>query len=437
MTRPQPLATGLTGVVSQGAYALTNFAVVAAVARSSTTEAFGVFSLIYAAFMVGAQVSRNLNGVPLAIEALHLPDPRRNERGAAAAALIEGVAVGTVLLVAARLAPPALEPAVGLLALAAPVVLVQDTLRHVAFARSRAADAAIGDLVWIAAQAAGLVVIELIGTTTTIAAISVWAVAATTSAVVLSVRLRVAPAVAEFGPWRRRSWSFASGFTLEGLLVTAPRQAAQWVVGALVGFGVVGAVRAATLCLAPLQAVISGLASALVPACRSVRARQGMVGLRRTTRRLGWTLALAAGAVTAALLLLPTEVGEALVGESWPRARPILWLIGIEHAAAGVALGANIGLRSLSVPWAGVRPRALAAFMTLGLGPIGAAVDGARGLAVVLAGASIVAAFGWNRRWRTEAMSHDGLVSPEHELTKADRTRQPTARSAAGARFDG
>ena len=396
------LATGLVASGSQAAYALTNFLAVAAVARTVSTEAFGVFSLIYAAFTAGGAASRTVNGMPLGIEAVNGDGGQDVDRGALGGALWGGTVLALILVAVARLTPSSIEAAVVVLALAAPVVLAQDALRHVAFARHRAGEALGADLIWLVIQAGGLVVLEIAGPSDPTSAMIVWAGAAAASSLWLAVRLRTRPDVAAAPGWLRRSWRFGSGFTLENLLAIGPRQIAQWIVGALAGFHIVGVIRAATLLLAPVQTVMTGLVSALVPACRSAYEHAGLRSLRRVTSTIAVGLAAATVVVVGALSLAPDAFGEAVVGDTWKEARSIVWLLGIEQAAAATMLAATIGLRVLSIPWAGVRARAITALMIVIAGPIGGVMDGPRGFAVALAGVAIVGAVLWRRRWREE-----------------------------------
>ncbi len=157
----------------------------------------------------------------------------------------------------------------------------------------------------------------------------------------------------------------------------------------------IGEVRAAEILMGPFLVMLMGVSQLAVPEAAHV--------LSRAPRRLGrfcFLLGLVVAATAVAwgvtiLVLLPTGLGDALLGPIWQPASSLLPVVMLGFAAGGLEIGAAAGVRAL-----GAAPRSLVAQLaTAGMylvgGCAGAYVDGARGSCWGVAVATTLAAVVW------------------------------------------
>jgi hypothetical protein len=112
-----------------------------------------------------------------------------------------------------------------------------------------------------------------------------------------------------------------------------------------------------------------------------------------------WSLALltAALVVGLAVMLLPQELGQMLLGDNWTSGRQVILPLTINMAAYGLIAGASIGLRALAAPAWSLRARAVLAPMVPVAVLSGAAAWGAVGAAWGFALVSWIGSLVW---WR-------------------------------------
>jgi O-antigen/teichoic acid export membrane protein len=113
-----------------------------------------------------------------------------------------------------------------------------------------------------------------------------------------------------------------------------------------------------------------------------VAVRANAQGGRRLDRLVtvvggGFTALLVAW--TAVLLLLPTGVGEALMGESWTAARDTVPAMAVNVATTGLVAAYVVGLRGLADARASLRGRTWASVSKVALAVVGAMVWGGTG----------------------------------------------------------
>ena len=196
----QPLSRMAWGVLSQSLNSVGNMVLAFWVARSSSPEDFGAWSIGYAVLMVGIQVSRALASTPLLLQ-----DSTSASWLAPASVALAG-AVGVVLgvlLAGAGLIFGTISGALFAFAMVLPVILVQDSVRHSAFARSRPSIAVGMDGLWFVLQVAASW--ALVGGTNRSPAISltlVWGAAAAASALLGMLLVKHTLAMRDIGRFR-------------------------------------------------------------------------------------------------------------------------------------------------------------------------------------------------------------------------------------------
>jgi hypothetical protein len=109
------------------------------------------------------------------------------------------------------------------------------------------------------------------------------------------------------------------------------------------------------------------------------------MAVRRASLIIAWALTPLAVVWAALLLLLPDSVGEALLGDSWTLAEPLLLLGGAATAVSLFTVGTVVGIRALGAGRDGLTARFLVSAVVLAVSAVGAVVDGAHGVLVALA----------------------------------------------------
>jgi len=104
------------------------------------------------------------------------------------------------------------------------------------------------------------------------------------------------------------------------------------------------------------------------------------------------------------LLLLPSHLGQQLLGESWAGARETLPLLGLQTVLIAVVIGATVSLKALGRGGSLVRLTIIQAPILLGGSLVGAHFYGAVGAALGFVLAHVVGTcFGWLYLWRATA----------------------------------
>lgn len=377
-------------LVDQGLSSASNVLAVVLVANALDEAAFGRFALAYAVLVAALGVSRSWFGTRISlIGERHLV--HREARDVLGSLLLLSPALSALVLVIGwALARHGSTGLIILVAVAAPVVCMQDALRFAAVAAGRPAVAVASDAAWTACL---LALLPFAGDLTGPTVLALWLCAAVAALAVAVVGLRVRPDIG--GGWaalrrRHRTGESMSFGTVVGqgasLVVTG-------VVAAVLSPAAVGSLRGASTIVGPLNVVMAFVNLALTP-----------VLVRRGRSRDLWFCALVATLVVAVVtcwgavvLVLPTGWGEALLGDSWAGARSVLpWML-LEYCAVGAATASTLGLKVRHEAGMLVRQKAVVAVVTVALGCGAAlAVDDVRAVAAALAVAGGVSvALGW------------------------------------------
>lgn len=346
-------------VADQAIASLSNVVMVVIAARALSPGDFGGFAVAMAvyAFLVG--VARGIVTEPLLVTGFDGTDGRGAEPAGAmtAVGVLGGVLCGLGGVVVGGTAGRSL------LALAPflPLLLLQDAWRYVAFAARRPVGALVVDAVWLVAQAGASVWLILGDAADPAVFMAAWAAAGSVAALAGMARAGVAPSLRRGPRWILGHRRLGGPFTAEFLVAGGVANADLWFLGAVAGLGAAGAFRAAYTLFGPINIVYLGILLTLVPeGARRAREAEAGAGVRALMQRASLALAALAGAWTVALVALPSGVGRAVLGETWPRARTLLLPLGLALVGGGLATGATAGLRALGEARAALRSRLLA-----------------------------------------------------------------------------
>ena len=183
-----------------------------------------------------------------------------------------------------------------------------------------------------------------------------------------------------FRGWLREHSDLVGRYSAEVAVGLGSSQAAIYVVGLTAGLAEAGSIRAAQLLLGPMHVVLQ--AAHLIAVPEGVRIRRGSPGrFRLAILLLGGCLAGVILAWVAVLSLLPVEIGQSLLGDSWVAARVVLIPLGLSLVFQGLSGGALVGLRVLADASSSLRARLVDATAGIVLGVGGGLLAGALGAA--------------------------------------------------------
>lgn len=315
---------------------------VIALARVTQPQEYGRELVAYAIFVAFLAVSRGAFGTLISVKAGDPVSVERETRFAAAFVSTIGVIGGLIGLTVFH--TTSLVSAVLLLSLA--VVLPQDVYRYSAHATGRAVTALYSDGLWFLASLLALVV------TATKFCPPLLIVCIWVSGAVLALLLLISKQTSELrwprgiSSWLARDAGDRVRYGLDAGTAALAAVLLTYCVASLIGYEETAALRGAAVIIGPLNVLLGTIPIAVVPRLRESMASGSSFDAALALRMVspvGTGLSLLALAAGAACLLVPNEVGTALLGETWLIAKPIMPYICVEYMAQGwIALAVGI-----------------------------------------------------------------------------------------------
>jgi O-antigen/teichoic acid export membrane protein len=316
---------------------LSNFLTLAVVARSTTTDGFGHFSLAYALLIALLTLVRALWGTRISL-AGSAAGALTTARGLLGALVIAAPVIGVLVLLPTLLLTGG--DGVGMvviIAVAAPLVCAQDLCRFAAISGGRPGVAAAADLFWVVVVVGAYVVDP-----GPLAAVSVWLFGAVGGLLMAASALRLVPSFRD-GARALRQWERTGvGIAVGNMSLQLGSYVVLGLATVAVSFTASGALRGASSVMAPVNTVLGFLTIGLLP----VLHRRPPEGQQRFAAGVAAATALLAAAWTAVLLVLPTDIGRLLLGDTWETARPLLPWTGAEYLCLVIGAAALLGLQA-------------------------------------------------------------------------------------------
>ena len=320
---------GLSGALDQVFSSLSNGLILFAIAVISTPEDFGVLSLLLMLLTAAVGCMRGALGTPLLLNAARGTEQIRREGSFAvtAALAVSPILVGAMwlLLKGRELGTPTI-----IVAIATPLVMVQDVLRYVAISEGRPHVAAIWDGFWFFGSV-GLLVstwggVRFVDINVLIAG---WSALAAIALLGLAVDLRLLPRFRGFFRWLATGWQHRLRYAVDAGLEQGGLFLALALVTGLVGAVATAALRGAMALLAPVGILTSALPLVVIPesARRSATRKQVWRGLTKITT-IASVVTLIAGLV---FFLLPDSVGKLLLGDTFGLTQQIILIITLQY----------------------------------------------------------------------------------------------------------
>jgi hypothetical protein len=390
---------------------ITNFALGIVVARSLGVADFGAFSLAWVTYGVVLNLSRGLATDPLTVRYSGPGDDRWRSgvRRAASTATALGLVIGAVCVLIGLAIGGLVGSAFAALGLTLPGLLLQDSWRMAFFAAGKGQRAFANDAVWGIFLVPAMLVASTVGTT--FGFVLAWGAAAMAAAVFGCIQTRLVPSTSGIVNWMGEHRDLGPRYLVENVSDSACAQLQMYGLGAIAGLPAVGAVRGAQLLLAPVIALRMGISLMAVPEAARV--------LKRWPRRLQTFCMVLGGSQAAAsmlwgglLLILPSGVGELMLGSIWPSASALIVPTTLALAAGGLLEGALVGLRALGASRRSMPIRIGRAIAWVVGGIVGAFLGGAAGSVWGTAAVTFLGiGFAW---WQL------GVASREHLAPRGD-----------------
>ena len=328
---------------------MTNLIAVIALARVLSTDEFGVFSLVYTGLTLFLGVSRAFFGIPLAMAAWEGEVAIRKLYTRSISALliltlpIVAAIIGLGIVTIGQPMATSSLLLVGVVAVATPLVLMQDAARYYAISTGRQAVAVLSDSVWFA----GVTVLMFLGSEIDSTALAL-AWLGTIVVAFLIALLALPPSVDFSGALRLMVPKRGVRESVAGLMLLSSSVSllVALMVSPIFGVQAVGSLRGAGTLFGPINTLIAFLDLAVLGSL-----------MKRSRARDARALALVLGAMIAmtiswavCLLVLPSQWGAVLLGETWQGARSLIPATAAEYVllAAGASMALVLKARSLA-----------------------------------------------------------------------------------------
>jgi O-antigen/teichoic acid export membrane protein len=327
-------------ISDQAISSATNFLAVLAIARVLSPADFGVFAMAYTALTLFLGLSRSYFGIPLALAA---------EEGEAALKRLFSSSMSSMCVIFLPVA--AIVTATGLLSanwgngdqvgiaamvgLATPLVMLQDISRYYAIAKGASGIAVISDGIWLLGIGLLILVAPFLPETLLLA---VWcaivALALVATVPFLRPRFKLHDGLGLLIPRRGMRESVAITVALS----TGVTLLMGFLMVPFLGSVSVGTLRGAGTLFGPVNTLIALLDFSILGAL----VRRSRVNDIRSVSLVAGSLAFISMAWAVVLLVLPTSIGQALLGASWGDVRTVLPITSVEYVvlagSAGLAL---------------------------------------------------------------------------------------------------
>jgi O-antigen/teichoic acid export membrane protein len=405
------------GVADQGMSSLTNFAVNIYIAHELGAAAYGAFVLAFVTYHFALNASRGLSTDPLMVRFSGTDSPtwRRAVASSTGTATVTGVVTGIIVLGVTPLLGGSTRMAFLALGLTLPGLLLQDSWRFAFFAHGRGALALINDTVWGIALLAGFAVLRVTGHGTVFWVVFVWGASAAFGAALGPLQARVVPRLVETRQWLTAHWDLAPRYLAEGTLNSAAAQLVTYGIGLLLGLAAVGAVQAASLLMGPYMVMLWGISLVLMPEAVRIRRRSPrhlqhlcvLAGVTFSVLAAVWGIGL--------LIILPMGLGQALLGNLWTSAYPLVLPTTLYVMASVTMGGAGLGLHALGAARLSLRATIITSAIYVIASVIGAEAAGVLG--AVCGGAAAMAAGALVFWWAFRIALRESSVTPTRHLS--------------------
>lgn len=393
----------------------TNFGMSFAVLRTASISDFGIFSIVYAVYVLSTAAGRALVGQPVAV-LLSEGDPldRRAQVGSACwSAATLGFVIGATVITGSLGVGAELRTPLLIVGLAMPLLLLQDARRFGHFALGEPQNALFSDLVWGVGQALALLTIVLTTDRSISFYVAGWAISGALASL-LPVKLRRPTAGFATGiSWLRATRRLGLRFLAEGALQAGAMQTVLLGTAAIAGLAEIGLLNGARTLFGPITVLLLGAEMFGVP--EGVRLADSEHALARLVNRTALLLTFSPLILASLLWWIPEREMVRAIGSSWEDMRPVVPFVGLFVSMQGLGWAYRIGLRALADARSSLAAQMRSGPLIVVLGLCGAASSGSVGAAIGLAVAQFLSAIWFRGKFHTSLRQHVLASGPEIE----------------------
>lgn len=366
-------------------------------ARLLPVASFGLFGIVFLVYVMLQGVSRALVSDPLLVH----PDEAQERPGdALGTSILLGLALGVLVFAVSfgvRLWDARLGDALLVLALCAPLLVLQDFGRYLGFARQRPSSAMVLDVVWLVLVCVAVGLLLAFDARTLTWFIVAWAGSGALAGLLVLVQFPARGIRLDLS-WLRSTWPFSWRYLVSYTTTQGTALAASSGVGGIAGPRALGGMQGAVLLVRPFMtlqvaAVAAGVSSISRLPADDARIRPQSVKIS--------VLAFGVAALnTIVMLLLPDRLGVLVLGASWTAAKPLLLPTGVQILFLGVITGARAGLLGTRAVRKAMVLDVASTVLLLVLVIAGAFAGGVSGaLWAVAIGQGVIALAWWTTTW--------------------------------------
>ncbi|MCC4908095.1 hypothetical protein [Microbacterium sp. cx-59] len=332
--------------LDQGLSSVSNLLLSVLVARVTTLDEFGVFGIAFAIYQFGLGTSRSFLGEPALIRIAKGSSLSGSAGSLLGASALPGLLGLVVCVIAGALAGPS-GTLFFIFAAGFPFLMAVDSARYWLFANGRPASASLVDGIWIGAQLMSYGVIALLGVTNSSTVLWTWIAGAAVALTVFMLMQRAAPSLRGGWLWIKSTRDLSFRFWGEYLTISGTQQSVIYFSVIFSGLGASAALRGGQVLIGPLSMISMGVAVVALPAMANLVRANAIQMLPRRALLISLSLLAATLVYAALLMLVPSALGEALLGESWSVGAAIVPLLILQTAVSNVAYGATAALRAM------------------------------------------------------------------------------------------
>jgi O-antigen/teichoic acid export membrane protein len=303
---------GLTTLIDQGVFSVTNFLTGVIVARSTSPGVLGLYSLGFGFVVLLTTVQTSVISVPYNVYAMRIPEEdRRAYTGSTAVhhLVLSGASVALLGAAGFFLARGAHLPGMGAvastLAVVIPFVLAREYGRQLLFSRLRFSSALLVDAVVAAVQLGTLLVLARSGLLSAGTVFLAMGGACAVAIAIGATRARglFALVASRILPAFRTNWVTGRWSVAASAVIVAGAQLYPWFTATSRGAGEAGALAACLGITALVNPLLIGMGNFVAPRIMHGFAERGIEGVQRVTR-IAFAVVLAAMAIVCPLLFL-------------------------------------------------------------------------------------------------------------------------------------
>jgi O-antigen/teichoic acid export membrane protein len=352
---------GVLAVLDQGLISGANFLLGVSLARSGGPESYGAYMIVFAAFLLIANVHQAILIEPASVLAFSL-FPQRNDRYLRTVLLMHAIFTAGFVLVAGcfwLLAPRfhitgALANAVAGLVIVTPCVLLFWLSRSFAYLDFAPGRAVVGSSAYCAAVMTGIVISYLRGHNTPLSAFSWTAAAAVIASAVLLRHYRRMRPPAGTEPGLRTVWTRHWRFGRWGLssvgLNWAQTNSISLISGWLLGLRATGGLNALVGLLLPMFQVLISASRVVLPRVAQIYTLKGLQATRRPIVRVGITLFLLTSGYWLLLAVAHRPLLQIIYGAKFMPYAYLVPIISLHLVACSIMAACDLAFNAMQSP---------------------------------------------------------------------------------------